>query len=55
MKELAIFRGAFILAITILKSLIYRSTLMYRCPSCSLVLKRFDNICPRCSTEIDWS
>lgn len=54
MKQLAIFRGAFILAITLFKSLVYRSTLIYRCPTCNLCLKRFDKICLRCDTELDW-
>ena len=54
MKKLAIIYGAVQLGYVLIKSLFYHNTVIYRCPECSLVLKRNVVSCIRCGTVLDW-
>ena len=39
---------------TLIKSLFSGNRLIYRCPTCNLVLKTSWKKCPRCGTYFDW-
>ncbi|MCK4364845.1 MAG: hypothetical protein KAW45_02215 [Thermoplasmatales archaeon] len=53
--KLAIISGAAILGGLLLKALFDRSTNIYRCPTCNLVVRKGVYRCPRCRTFLDWS
>jgi len=50
----AIVAGALILGFLLLKSIVDRQTQIYRCPTCSLVIQRNTQTCPRCYTVLNW-
>jgi len=54
MKRFAIIYGMITLACALFKALFYRNTLIYRCPTCSLVMWKGTPECQRCETLIDW-
>ena len=54
MKKLAILHGAMRLGWLLIKSLFIRSTLIYRCPECNLVVRKATSTCVRCDTVLDW-
>lgn len=47
--------GGIILGLLLLKAILDRNTTGYRCPRCSLVIRRNTNPCPRCGTGLDWA
>lgn len=54
MRELAIVHGAMRLGWTLIKSIVIKDTLIYRCPDCWLVVKKKAPSCIRCGTLLDW-
>ena len=50
----AIIIGALILGLLLLKSIADRQTQVYRCPICSLVIRKNTEACPRCYTVLSW-
>ena len=54
MNHFGIFYGMTVLAWNLLKSLFRRDTLIYRCPECNLVIRKYDEKCFRCKEIIDW-
>jgi rubrerythrin len=48
-------KGMYALTYTLLKSLFNKNTLIYRCPTCDLVIKNTWDECPRCEEIFDWN
>ncbi len=46
--------AVFILGILLLKAIFDPDTEIYRCPYCSLVVKKDTSKCPRCHNQISW-
>jgi len=53
--EIAIISGAAILGYLLIKSLFKRDTLIYRCPTCNLVVMNSASQCRRCGTILNWN
>jgi len=54
-NDVAIFIGVLLLGALIVKALFDPHTQGYKCPKCSLVLRKGMHSCPRCHTQLDWS